>query len=52
MLAVLVPEPFHKPGWVYEEKYDGDRYSRTKKGTRSGSYPERVSIARRDFLMS
>ena len=25
MLATLVPEPFDKPGWVYEEKYDGDR---------------------------
>lgn len=25
MLATLVPQPFHKPGWVYEEKYDGDR---------------------------
>jgi bifunctional non-homologous end joining protein LigD len=25
MLATLVPQPFDKPGWVYEEKYDGDR---------------------------
>jgi bifunctional non-homologous end joining protein LigD len=25
MLATLVPEPFDKSGWVYEEKYDGDR---------------------------
>ena len=25
MLATLVSEPFDKPGWVYEEKYDGDR---------------------------
>jgi bifunctional non-homologous end joining protein LigD len=25
MLATLVPEPFHRPGWVYEEKYDGIR---------------------------
>jgi len=25
MLATLVPEPFDRPGWVYEEKYDGDR---------------------------
>ena len=23
MLATLVGEPFHEPGWVYEEKYDG-----------------------------
>jgi bifunctional non-homologous end joining protein LigD len=25
MLATLVPTPFHLPGWVYEEKYDGIR---------------------------
>lgn len=25
MLATLVPEPFDRPGWIYEEKYDGDR---------------------------
>jgi bifunctional non-homologous end joining protein LigD len=25
MLATLVAAPFHKRGWVYEEKYDGDR---------------------------
>src|SRR5215469_16365770 len=25
MLATLVAKPFHKIGWVYEEKYDGDR---------------------------
>ena len=25
MLATLVGEPFDRPGWVYEEKYDGDR---------------------------
>jgi bifunctional non-homologous end joining protein LigD len=25
MLASLVPKPFHLPGWVYEEKYDGYR---------------------------
>jgi ATP-dependent DNA ligase len=23
MLATLVPRPFHKAGWVSEEKYDG-----------------------------
>jgi hypothetical protein len=23
MLATLVPKPFHRKGWVYEEKYDG-----------------------------
>lgn len=25
MLATLVDEPFHRAGWVYEEKYDGYR---------------------------
>ena len=25
MLATLLAEPFDKPGWVFEEKYDGDR---------------------------
>lgn len=25
MLATLVAKPFDKPGWVYEEKYDGNR---------------------------
>jgi bifunctional non-homologous end joining protein LigD len=25
MLATLVPEAFERPGWVYEEKYDGVR---------------------------
>jgi bifunctional non-homologous end joining protein LigD len=34
MLATLVPEPFHKPGWVYEEKYDGDRMLAYKEGGR------------------
>ena len=32
MLATLVPEPFHKSGWVYEEKYDGDRILAYKEG--------------------
>ena len=25
MLATLVKEPFDRPGWIYEEKYDGVR---------------------------
>jgi bifunctional non-homologous end joining protein LigD len=32
MLATLVAEPFDKPGWVYEEKYDGDRLLAYKEG--------------------
>ena len=34
MLATLVAEPFHKPGWVYEEKYDGIRLLAYKEGAR------------------
>ena len=34
MLATLVAEPFDKPGWVYEEKYDGDRMLAYKEGDR------------------
>jgi bifunctional non-homologous end joining protein LigD len=32
MLATLVSEPFDKPGWVYEEKYDGYRILAYKEG--------------------
>ena len=32
MLATLVDEPFHRPGWVYEEKYDGFRILAYKEG--------------------
>ncbi len=32
MLATLVAQPFDKPGWVYEEKYDGDRMLAYKEG--------------------
>jgi bifunctional non-homologous end joining protein LigD len=34
MLATLVAKPFDKPGWVYEEKYDGYRILAYKEGTR------------------
>jgi len=34
MLATLVAAPFDKPGWVYEEKYDGDRILAYKEGDR------------------
>src|SRR5215472_14241357 len=51
MLATLVDKPFDKPGWVYEEKYDGYRLLAYKEGKqvrlvsrndidRSSSYPE------------
>ena len=34
MLATLVHEPFHRPGWIYEEKYDGYRILAYKEGGR------------------
>ena len=34
MLATLVRRPFHKPGWIYEEKYDGYRILSYKEGDR------------------
>jgi bifunctional non-homologous end joining protein LigD len=32
MLATLVDAPFHRPGWVWEEKYDGIRLIARKHG--------------------
>jgi bifunctional non-homologous end joining protein LigD len=34
MLATLLLTPFHRPGWVYEEKYDGIRILAYKEGIR------------------
>ena len=34
MLATLVPESFDRPGWAYEEKYDGDRILAYKEDNR------------------
>ncbi len=34
MLATLVAKPFQHPGWIYEEKYDGDRVLAYKEGAR------------------
>ncbi len=34
MLATLVRDPFDRPGWVYEEKYDGYRILAYKEGSR------------------
>ena len=35
MLATLVDAPFHRPGWVWEEKYDGIRLIAVKEGRRA-----------------
>jgi bifunctional non-homologous end joining protein LigD len=34
MLALLVPTPFDRPGWVFEEKYDGIRILAYKEGAK------------------
>lgn len=34
MLATLVAEPFRAPGWIFQEKYDGDRILAYKEGAR------------------
>ena len=34
MLATLVAQAFDEPGWVFEEKYDGDRILAYKEGRR------------------
>jgi bifunctional non-homologous end joining protein LigD len=34
MLATLVPKPFHRPGWIYEQKYDGIRALAYRRGRR------------------
>ena len=38
MLATLVDEPFHRDGWVYEEKYDGYRILAYKEGPKVTLY--------------
>lgn len=58
MLATLIPEPFHSPGWVYEEKYDGVRLIAYKEGDqvtlltrndidRTGGFPEITEAIRK-----
>jgi ATP-dependent DNA ligase len=33
MAATSIAKPFHRPGWIYEEKYDGWRMLAYKDGT-------------------
>ena len=34
MIPARAPRPFHRPGWVYEEKVDGFRMFAVKDGSR------------------
>jgi ATP-dependent DNA ligase len=48
MIPTLVPEPFHRPGWIYEEKVDGWRMLAYKYGTHARLLSRnRVDHARR-----
>jgi bifunctional non-homologous end joining protein LigD len=49
MLATLVAEPFHLPGWTYEEKYDGDRMLAFKREGRAKLYSRNGRDRTRDF---
>jgi bifunctional non-homologous end joining protein LigD len=66
MLATLADEPFDKPGWVYEEKYDGIRGLAVRVGgtvqlwsrnliDRSANFPQIIGALRSlpdgDFLL-
>ena len=37
MAATQIAKPFHRPGWIYEEKYDGWRMLAYKTGPPSAS---------------
>ncbi len=39
MQADEVRQPFHRDGWVYEEKYDGWRMVAYKDGDQEGAIP-------------
>jgi ATP-dependent DNA ligase len=40
MQPTLVREPFHRPGWIYEEKVDGWRILAYKNDTRVRLLPQ------------
>jgi bifunctional non-homologous end joining protein LigD len=49
MLATLVPEPVDRPGWVYEEKYDGDRAIAYRRRRRVRIYSRNLKDITADF---
>ena len=53
MLATLVDAPFHRPGWVWEEKYDGIRLVALQGGrARAPAHPQRQGPHRATSLTS
>jgi bifunctional non-homologous end joining protein LigD len=49
MLATLVSAPFDRPGWVYEEKYDGYRAMAHRRGKRARLYSRSLNDVTADF---
>src|SRR5574337_197138 len=49
MLATLVAKPFHRSGWVYEEKYDGYRILAYKEGNKVTLLSRRGNDRTRSF---
>jgi bifunctional non-homologous end joining protein LigD len=49
MLATLEASPFHRPGWVYEEKYDGIRALAYRRGRRVRVYSRNLLDLSEEF---
>lgn len=49
MLATLVPEPFDRPGWVFEEKYDGIRAIAYRRGKKVSLFSRNLKDLAKDF---
>jgi bifunctional non-homologous end joining protein LigD len=49
MLATLVRKPFHRAGWIYEEKYDGVRALAYRRGLRVRLYSRNLKEITAEF---
>jgi bifunctional non-homologous end joining protein LigD len=49
MLGTLVDRPFHKPNWIYEEKYDGIRILAYKEGSQVSLFSRNDKKRTKDF---
>jgi bifunctional non-homologous end joining protein LigD len=49
MLATLVPQPFNRPGWTNEEKYDGFRALAYRRGKQVRIYSRNLKDKTADF---